>query len=96
MNLEAELRAKHKYARTDAEKDAALAKFQLDQDLQFFEGNTSHRFDLDQMQRDVLAAHTRQDAAHVLIAAIRISQGIRSLRWLLIAVIALQIIIIFR
>ncbi|MGN6779210.1 hypothetical protein [Rhizobium sp.] len=96
MSDEGELRAKQKYARSDLERDEALAKFQLDQDLQLFEGNTERRFTLDQMQRDVLAAHTRQDAAHAVIASVRIAEGLRILKWLLIAVIVLQVFIIFR
>lgn len=96
MTAEAEFLAKKKYAKSQMERDEALAKFQLDEDLQFFEGNTKHQYKLDQMQRDVLAAHTRQDAAHALITAIRISHEVRILKWLMIAIIAIQLFIILR
>ncbi|SCB30554.1 hypothetical protein [Rhizobium lusitanum] len=91
-----ELKVALKYAKTDLDRDAALAKFQLDEDMQFFDGNTKHKFVLDQMQKDVLIAHTRQDAAHALITSLRLVNEIRIIKWILLTVLAIQVFIVFR
>lgn len=92
---EQELRAKLKYANSDLQRDAAFAKYVLDEDLLHFDGNFSHSLKLDQRQRDQLAAATRQDAAHSIIAISRLGKELKSIKAIVLAQLALTVVLIF-
>lgn len=82
--------------------DAATARNILHEELGRFEGDLTS-YDLDQQTRDRLIAHTRQDAAHAVLSVGSLSKEVRALRGtirilmvLVIALLALQLLSLFR
>jgi hypothetical protein len=62
---------------SQSDKDAAIAQNVLHEELGYF-GEYGKRYNLAEETRDVLLANGRQDAAHALIAALRVSDQIET------------------